>query len=97
MRALWSERPNRSHNVSQIFKRIKRFKFQRIGRDKLHGTNGFLQNFAVSCNFLRKSAVSCDFLQKSAPPKCSASLEKREAANIWKKKKNCEFGSVCPF
>ena len=41
-----------------------------IKRDKLHGTNWFLQNSAVSCVLLGKSSVSSGFLQRSAPPKC---------------------------
>ena len=56
-----------------------------IKRDKLNGTNGFLQNSAVSCGFLRNSAVSCGFLRKSAPRKCCNSQEKQR-----KSAKSCE-------
>ena len=73
--------------------------------EELKGTNGFLQNSAVSCGFLRKSAgscgflrksaVSCGFLRKSAPPKCCNCQEKQESVKICEK--NCEFGSVCPI
>ena len=51
-------------------------------RDKLNGTNGFLQKYAVSCSFLRQSAVSCGFLRKYAPPKCCCSQDLQKSAKI---------------
>ena len=54
----------------------------RTKKDKLNGTNGFLQKSAVCCGFLRNSVVSCGFLRKSAPPSCCNSQEKRKSANI---------------
>ena len=45
-------------------------------RDKLHGTNRLLQNYAVSCGFLLKSAVSCESLrlQNAVIPAISSAL-----------------------
>ena len=71
-------------------------------RDKLNGTNGFLQKSVVFCSFLPKSAVSCGPLRKSAPPKCCNSQEKRTSAKISenpRKTSNLARVSllVCPF
>ena len=64
-----------------------------IKRDKLNGTNGFLQNSAIGCGFLRESTLSCEklHLRNAVIPRKSAHLQK-----ISENLKNSEFGSVCP-
>ena len=67
-----------------------------IKRDKLNGTNQFLQKSAVSCGFLRKSAVSSGFLRKDAPPNAVIS---RKSVNQQKSAKICQkiTANLAPF
>ena len=72
-------------------------------RDKLNGSNQFLQDI---CGFLRKSAVSCEnlrfpakicgFLRRSAVFLRNVEIPTK-SDNLQKSATNCEFGSVCPF
>ena len=64
MRALWSDRPNCSHNVSQKVKRIRRFSVNRGGENGVFGKRSFCwgdtRHFVIFVDFQGpRSKVPC--------------------------------------